>query len=189
MTRLSEKLRHRRDEARRLDSVRATCDAALAALGATRHDDLDTFRGRVEARQQREIRLVPFPLKSDSIHGLLVSTDEVDFVVFEQDTLAFHQVHIVLHELSHIVLSHHTSLAADSIPAIVKSIRAPTSAPVRVLGRHTYEDTQELEAEMMASMLGMTLNHRAAQASTCAAARPDERIARILQTFSGRRRA
>jgi len=66
--------------------------------------------------------------------GMWVATDVADHIFYEQRTSTFHQEHIILHELAHMICGH--TLSAQG-----------------TLGRTSYDTRQEREAEMVASLL------------------------------------
>lgn len=66
---------------------------------------LDSFRRLVEEKQKRSIEFVPFCFPSTISGGWLQLADK-DFVFYEANVLPLHQVHIQLHELSHMLCGH-----------------------------------------------------------------------------------
>jgi hypothetical protein len=98
--------------------------------------------------------------------GLLVATADVDMILYPVNTTPLHQIHITAHELGHALLKHEgrkTAVSAaeyshavlDPLDAIVQ--RKPSSPLAHaliktMLGRTTYTDEQEFEAELFATM-------------------------------------
>lgn len=74
--------------------------------------------------------------------GMWVATDVADHIFFEQRTSTFHQEHIILHELGHMICGH-TLGVVDADPDVVRG----------ALGRTSYDTRQEQEAEMVATLL------------------------------------
>ncbi|ADG78171.1 hypothetical protein TPAU25S_03083 [Tsukamurella paurometabola] len=182
--------RRRRVERDRVAAAWSACTAAVDSLDLTGQVSVEDLRAAVARHQQRTICLTPFALESAAVHGLLLSTDDVDYIVFEQNTMPFHQEHIILHELGHIMLAHASSTAVgemvvSSQPYALSTAGLPgEGTATRILGRHTYEDRQELEAEVMASILGQRLTAHRHRSAPCPTVRPDPRVVRILETFA-----
>lgn len=124
------------------------CARKLADLGLESLTTVEDIRARASELGQRDIQLVPYSLSGSGVHGLLVRTDATDYVVYDSDTTAMHREHIILHELSHVMCGHTGSSNHDL---------------AEILCRESYLDDQEVEAEMLASMMGQrvsTDNHR-----------------------------
>jgi hypothetical protein len=81
--------------------------------------------------------------------GMWVATDVADHVFFEQQTSTFHQEHIILHELGHMICGHTIDMLD---PALVDADNG--DEPVqRALFRASYNTEQEQEAELLATLL------------------------------------
>ncbi|NUS45703.1 MAG: hypothetical protein HOQ24_18685 [Mycobacteriaceae bacterium] len=101
----------------------------------------------------RPLRLRPEPLPADGLTGGLLVTDDVDVVVYQRDTTALHQTHIICHEFGHLLAGHRTVdvrgpeavrlLAPNIDPAVIR----------RILGRTDYAKHEEQEAEDIAGVL------------------------------------
>ncbi|MFF3114671.1 ParH-like protein [Kitasatospora sp. NPDC057904] len=122
---------------------------------------------RLAGRRGRPIELVPVAARPNLPCGLLVSTAEADYILYAADTSPLHRRHILVHEIAHLLFDH-----AGSAPITPVSSQAllPHLSPAlvqRVLGRTGYDEPQEREAELLASLI----LSRAAKADA-AAARP-----------------
>jgi hypothetical protein len=139
-----------------LDDVRRRCQARLHELdGLPWHVDASTLARWLAERRGRPIIL--HPLAGSGPCGVWVPLATADHVFYEQHTSPLHQEHIILHELSHLILGHHPDALSDLAAA---QLLVPHLAPelVRaVLQRSAYADDQEQEAEVFASLL---LEHR-----------------------------
>ncbi|WP_407286838.1 hypothetical protein [Streptomyces sp. BP-8] len=105
--------------------------------------------------RDRPIRLVPVALAAEDPCGLLVSTHDADYVCYESETSALHQVHVIAHELGHLLWDHEP---CDSVGGGVQAYRALPGDldPVlvrRMLGRTQYADPEEWAAEYFATQL------------------------------------
>ncbi|MVU81335.1 ParH-like protein [Nocardia sp. ET3-3] len=148
-------------------------------------DSLTDVQAKIATAVSREIQLIPFPLGSGTVHGLLLSTDLVDYVVFEENTTELHRAHIILHEFAHIIFGHYQTSDSRSLTDEIASLLPELGAGrAALLGRDVYDSPQEIEAELMATILGDILNNAATQEySLQPAVADDERVNRILQTF------
>jgi hypothetical protein len=123
--------------------------------------DRDLFVANLARMRGRPIRLVPTntAAMTDSPCGLWITRDDDDLILHDTGTSAYHIDQIVCHEVGHMVLGHSrceklgdekarqiqlcVSLLPDLDPATVHAI----------LGRTSYPNDEERDAEMFASML------------------------------------
>lgn len=131
--------------------------AALKEMPIPDPWNLQDFISALERRRRKPIRLMPYPSDAGTDHpcGLLLQCDEADVIFYEHSTSAYHRQQIILHEIGHIVLEHHTpssdgpdvKLATELLPDLdADAIRL-------VLGRTTFGSDQEYQAELFASLL------------------------------------
>jgi hypothetical protein len=106
---------------------------------------------RLAARRGRPIELLPVAARPHAPCGLLVSTQEADYIVYAADTGALHQRHILVHEIAHLMLEHAGSAPLDPAAALLPHL-SPALVQ-RVLGRTRYDEPQEREAELLASLI------------------------------------
>jgi hypothetical protein len=88
--------------------------------------------------------------------GMWVATDVADHIFFEQATSAFHQEHIILHELGHMICGHTIGMldSADvNVDFPADSTADDPDVVASALRRASYNTRQEREAEMLASLL------------------------------------
>ncbi|HEX5113640.1 MAG TPA: hypothetical protein VFW65_00425 [Pseudonocardiaceae bacterium] len=76
----------------------------IAALPIPELFDVSTFLGRLAQRRGRRIELVPATLPATLPLGMLVSTDDVDYIFHAADATPLHAQHIAMHEVSHLLL-------------------------------------------------------------------------------------
>ncbi len=150
-------LLHRRAPARRpavqVGRMRRRCERRLAALTLPTPLDVDALFTDLAQRRGRaiEILLVDTPVSGPC--ALWVSLQDKDYVLVERGTDPLHRNQMKLHEWAHMVCGHRGTLSRsdqwsgrllpDLDPAMVKM----------VLGRRTYSEEEEIEAEMLASMV------------------------------------
>src|SRR5207302_1621366 len=89
--------------------------------------------------------------------GLWIATPTSDVIFFERDTSPLHQIHIILHEASHILCDHHSAPwpATNLTSLLFPDLRAETV--LQVLARNLYTHKEEREAELMASLISQHL--------------------------------
>jgi hypothetical protein len=87
---------------------------------------------------------------------VLVSTERAEYIGYPTGTTVLHQRHIVLHEVGHLLCGHQDTGAAVPGVAGALEVLAPslsTELIDRLLRRDVYDDTQEQEAELFASLV------------------------------------
>lgn len=89
----------------------------------------------------RPVFLLPVDTAVVGPCGMLVRTDQADYICYERGTSRVHRNHIALHEAAHLLMGH--TQAGDLLPDV----------DLAVLGRYGYTDVQEQEAEIAASLL------------------------------------
>lgn len=134
----------------------------------------------ISAQRGRPLHVHPLNLPPSSglnACGMWIATDVADHVFVEHRTSRFHQEHIILHEIGHMLCDHVTE---DLPPALTESLSSgPAVDPglVRqVLARTSYSTGQEKDAELVASLILERVARRHARALGDA----DSRLGTIL---------
>lgn len=129
--------------------------------------DAEAFVAHLAAERGRPIELMPVSAPEGAPCGLLMSTERADYILYPTNTTALHRRHILLHEVGHLLCGHTGSDAgADGVAIDAAAGRQlmPNLSPElvrRVLGRTTYTEVQEREAELVASLLAQrVVRHR-----------------------------
>ncbi|MBF6065970.1 hypothetical protein IU500_32980 [Nocardia terpenica] len=108
------------------------------------------------ARQRRR-RLYLHPLSEQSGEGapcgMWIATDVADHIFYEQKTSSFHQDHIILHEIGHILCGHNVTRLVEQEYPLLADGTADEVLTRRALARTSYTTRQEQEAEMVASLI------------------------------------
>ncbi|MEV6651990.1 hypothetical protein [Streptomyces sp. NPDC051219] len=160
---------------------RARCEAVAATLDIPRPFDLDVLCARIAAQRGRPLRLVALEGAPDGSMpcGVWVATSTADLIFYEPATSALHKLQIVLHELAHLLLGHGAPDAEQ--PAYAGRLLgegAGTGNPgtenastenldedddldldldleqvLHILGRTSYSDGEEKDAELLATIL------------------------------------
>ncbi|MER5973669.1 hypothetical protein ABT112_28785 [Streptomyces sp. NPDC002055] len=89
----------------------------------------------------------------DELCGLWVELENSDCIFYEASTSPLHRDHIVLHEISHMLLGHTTPNGADpgADGGLFTGIDPRTIR--NVLGRANFSSPQEREAEQLATRI------------------------------------
>jgi hypothetical protein len=107
--------------------------------------------------QQRNRRLYLHPLPEQSGEGtpcgMWIATDVADHIFYEQKTSSFHQDHIILHEIGHILCGHNITHLLEADYPLLADGTTDNSLTRRALARTSYTTRQEQEAEIVASLI------------------------------------
>jgi hypothetical protein len=133
-----------------MEGLRRRCERRLRDIPIPEPFDLDMFCAGVAEWRGRPLQRHPVPgLSGSAPCGVWIGTDRADHVFYDPGTSPLHAEHIVLHELAHILSGHG---GVDGALGRLLPDLDPAAAR-RVLGRVSYTDRQEREAEMMASLI------------------------------------
>lgn len=144
----------------------------------------EQFLDRLAEHRGRPIELRPFAQADvpDGICGLWIDRADRDIIGFP--TEARHGLHIVMHEIGH-MLAKHRGRAAVGAPQLSRFMPDLDPAMVRaVLGRSVYSEVEEREAELIASLI-MDRVAGPARYTAPAAAELSPVDARLQRTFGG----
>ncbi|WP_224386173.1 hypothetical protein [Pseudonocardia sp. ICBG1293] len=114
---------------------------------------MSALQKRVSTVRKRPVELIGLDVKTSGLSGLWVETAEIDLVVYEASAGFQHRIHIVAHEFAHMLCGHtSTKSMTDQVIALLFPDLDPTF--VRgMLGRGGYDDRDEQEAEVVATVL------------------------------------
>ena len=133
-------------------ALRRRCRARVEALEIPVPWDFERFCIGVAARTGRPLRVLPVTAMPKGLCGMYVSTRGTDYVYAAAGTSPFHHEHIVLHEIGHLLAGHQGGLTVKDLAQVLLPDLDP--ALVRaVLGRTSYTDEQEREAEYFATLV------------------------------------
>lgn len=136
------------------------CKKAIAALPPGAFDSLDTLVTEVQRRRSRQLTIETAPAPHGSApSGLWLRSHHRDRIVVSEGVSETHRCHIILHELGHMLLGHTTecgtALASSSREALLSHLSDDLIN--FILHRRTYENTDETEAELFATLVGVKL--------------------------------
>jgi hypothetical protein len=166
------------------EQSRRECEALVATLDLPDPFDLAELCSRLGKQRGKPIVLMPHSMVFGNVCGLWMGTAKADYVFYEQDTSKLHQQHIVFHEIGHILRRH----PPRYVSADVARVAAPGVKPgdvQQVLGRDSYTDDLEFEAELTATLILRRVD-RCSVRETARAMDPaaGEVIARIAYSLS-----
>lgn len=135
-----------------LRELRRRCESRLRALALPDPFDLEEFCQSLANLRGRSL-YVRSATSGLGPYGLWIATASADYILYAEDTSPLHRLHIILHELSHILWNHHPVPLDDlSIPEGLFSNLRPETV-LRLLQRAVYSTDEEREAEMLATLL------------------------------------
>ncbi|MFG2311492.1 ParH-like protein [Streptomyces sp. NPDC048566] len=134
------------------DDTWRRCRRAAEALDLPEPFDPVVFIRDIARQRGRVVELLPVAGRVAVPCGLLITTADADYIVYDADTTELHRRHILLHEAAHLLCGHHESEGPSAgAAALVPGL--PRKLVRRVLGRSVYSDPQEREAELLASFI------------------------------------
>lgn len=125
-------------------------------------------------RIRKSLVLIP-RLMPRLMHGAWLSTAQKEYIFFSEDALGGHREHIILHELSHVLLAHSTrvelELMADFLATRPRDDRYVTNYLFRYAEHRKQEikwSKKEFDAELLAHLLASNYLHTSAPLPTAA---------------------
>jgi len=139
-----------------LRDLRAQCrervDSLAAQLPLDRLSSVEEMCALLTAWRGRPVLPEAAPLPP-MIAGVWVANARADYIFYAQDAPRPHQVHIILHELAHLLCGHESGPAdADLLLALLFPHLDQTLVQ-STLGRTRYDTCQEREAELLATLI------------------------------------
>ncbi|ARF59882.1 hypothetical protein [Streptomyces gilvosporeus] len=143
----------------RVGQIRRRCKRLIKELALPASVDLRGMCDIVATQVARPVHMVPMSL-GGVVSGMTASTDDGYWVFFELKTSPWHQAHIVLHELSHLLLGHaqDPAMTEDALRIWTPSVDVATA--MRRMGltaglarHHGYDNLAERETEVLGTLL------------------------------------
>ncbi len=188
LTRLLGPLRRLQQYAR----LRRRIRTLLGEVGVSQPWSINAFCKDVARYRGRALELVPYSMPGGGPVGIWIALRSVDVIIYDQNTTELHQEQIIAHELGHMLMGHHgTDLAAVKDrpldPRLARALGlSPTSdadegaSPVK-LHRESYTDRQELEAELVASLIWKAAGRRLLPPPRKLSGTPAETVDRLAE--------
>jgi hypothetical protein len=149
----------------KLSSARRRCMVVLQDLELPNPFDLGAFCDNLARQRGRGLHLHPFhvSISAPLPCGVYLSLRDDDHIFFDGRTSPLHRDHIVLHEISHMLLGHGTdSRLHETIGRLMPSIDQRTIETM--LARTSYSTEHEQEAELLATLIAGSATSRATPA-------------------------
>ncbi|MFD6161647.1 hypothetical protein ACFWF7_02100 [Nocardia sp. NPDC060256] len=133
--------------------LRKRCEEIARALPIPHPFNSKAFIDALIEYRGRRIELVGMTVDRDTPCGMFVATPDADYIFYASNTSLLHQEHIIAHEAAHILCNHSgTGALGESVaPLLMKNLSSKLIT--RVLGRTVYSESDEAEAEMLASVI------------------------------------
>ncbi|MGY4969545.1 regulator component [Streptomyces nigrescens] len=133
--------------------LRAACEDRLSQLRLPHRFDTKQLISAAADYRGKPIRLRPLDTLGavDAPCGIRIETPGSELLYYETGTSTLHQMHILAHEISHIVCDHPGTLSLGSDATTALGLN-PTLIQ-RMSGRTSYNTDDEREAEMMATLI------------------------------------
>jgi hypothetical protein len=158
---------------------------AVAARYATAGPfSVDALCRVISAQRGRPLHVHPLnvpPSAGLNACGMWIATDVADHVFVEHRTSRFHQEHIILHEIGHMLCDHVTEDLPSALTDALRAGEVDTGLARQVLARTSYTTGQEQDAELVASLILERVARRHARALDDA----DSRLGTILGINDG----
>lgn len=128
-------------------------DQLLAEVTLPDPFDVDRLVDVLEQVRGRPIDLHPLTGTAGGVCGMWVRRPDVDVIAYAADTSRLHQDHIILHEIGHMIFAHEGSCHLDrtAVGALLPDL--DPGLVRHMLGRSTFTDEREREAELTALLL------------------------------------
>lgn len=166
-------------------TLRRQCAELVDGLTIPSPFGLDAFCEQLGRDRGRPISRLAVELPAGGPCGLLVSTDESEVVLVERRTSDWHQRHIVLHELGHLLWGHDRVMADDTSLLLLPHL--DPEMVHRVLARTAYSALEERQAEMVASLVLERVSRWAPEARWQAGGPAEaEALQRVEESIHGR---
>ncbi|WP_030612478.1 hypothetical protein [Streptomyces sclerotialus] len=145
--------------AMRVRRIRRRCKQLVQELALPAATDLPGLCEVVARRVGRPVHIAPMSL-GGVVSGMTAGTDDGWWVFYERQTSPWHQTHIVLHELSHLLLGHEQdpTVTENALKVWTPSMDVATAArrmglTARFARHHCYDDATERETEVLGTLL------------------------------------
>lgn len=169
-------------------ALRAHCqqrvDDLLQHTGVPQPWDINEFLDRLEHHRGRAIDLCAVSWSAGTSSGAWQQRRDHDVIAYAANTSGFHQDHIILHEIGHMISQHRGRcvLSEDEAQRIAPGL-AP-AAFAHLLDRSTTE-AEEHEAEMIASLIHQQVREPRQVATDVTPEAVAQRLTRVEDIFGG----
>jgi len=145
--------------------IRRRCDARLASLVLPQPFAIAAFCEQLAAQRGRPIHLRAMPLTGIA-YGICLLSHDADHILYERDTSPFHQQHIILHEVGHLICGHRATTTETIVDPAGLFASMDLGRLQAVLRRASYSASDEREAELLATLIEQRISATAIQQAT-----------------------
>lgn len=134
-------------------AARQRCIKVARQIASPAPLTFDQMIDNAARHRHRPITPVGTDLDGTTPCGILITTNERDLILYPNSATPLHRKHIVAHEIGHLMLGHTGThkFQDDLLRRLTPNLSQDLIR--RLLGRTTYEDRQEREAEVFATVL------------------------------------
>ncbi len=145
--------------------LRRRCASHLRSLDLPIPFNLETFCRALAERRKRPLVLRAIDVPA-GLGGFWVASPQADYILYQAGTSSLHRLHIILHELSHLICEHEPTPVTEE--EFLQFLLPDLSPRVfrHVLKRAAYSSAEDQEAEMLATLLSARITHRTAEAGS-----------------------
>jgi hypothetical protein len=138
--------------------LRQRCAARLPSLDLPIPFDLELFCRSLGERRQRPIVLRPIDIPT-GLGGFWVASTQSDYILYQAGARPLHRLHIILHELSHLICEHQPRpvTEAEFLQIMLPDLSA--QAFQHMLNRGAYSTAEDQEAEILATLILARVTH------------------------------
>jgi hypothetical protein len=139
--------------------VRQRCEAVVAELSLPPEAGLEEVCDLVAERVGRPVHTLTMPLGGVT-SGMTILLEHELWICADQDTSAWHQAHVKLHEIGPLLMGHdqQAEVTEDALTLGAPSLDAGVAMRHMGIGatfrrHHSYDKPAEMEAEIVAGLL------------------------------------
>ncbi|MEO8610895.1 MAG: hypothetical protein ABI690_23565 [Chloroflexota bacterium] len=120
-----------------------------------RQFEIENFVHHLEAQRARSIVCVPYDFRPD-VTGVWIPAETADYIFYTRYTHPVHQIHIVLHEIAHMLLKHEHMRITEVLPSDADIFHLARDVGFMNSSRNQ-DDHQEQEAEAFVYLIQQQL--------------------------------
>jgi hypothetical protein len=145
--------------------LRRRCASHLRSLDLPVPFNLESFCRSLAERRHRPIvlRAIDGPA---GLGGFWVASSQADYILYQAGTSSLHRLHIILHELSHLICEHKPAPVTDDEFLRIMLPDLSPRAFRHMLKRAAYSTAEDQEAEMLATLLSARITHHPTEPSS-----------------------
>jgi hypothetical protein len=135
--------------------LRRYCGKIIRDLDLPQPFTAEALCEQIAEQRGSPIRLKPLPLPTppDTPTGMWLATKRGDYIYYDAQTSGLHRLHIILHEIGH-MLCEHDEVGLEDNQYLYRRLEEGDPVWIRqILPRIRYSSRQEQEAEMVATLL------------------------------------